>query len=117
MANLSSPVSTAAELIQTSDNNGNVHSLATGLMSRCLQSGPGGGIMLHCHHHRNSPIKTGSGVSHCNVSFIVKGQNHNPTVSKPQQKPRTERIMLFYLNSGFPLGKLCGTLGGDQSVL
>ena len=62
--------------------------------------------MLHCHHHSNSHIKIGSGVSHCNVSFTVKGQNRNSTMSKPQQKPRTERITFFYLNwtVGFVLG-------------
>ena len=121
-ANFSSPISAvketavtklpASELIQTSDNNGNVHSLATALMLSCLQSGPGGGWdsrswswvegggrgggggggYIHnatLSHHSNSHIKIGSGVSHCNVSFTVNGKNRNSTMSKPQQKPRT----------------------------
>ena len=80
-ANFSSPISTvkeaavtklpASELIQTSDNNGNVHSLATALMLSCLQSGPGGAGIPELELGGRG--RSGGG-----------GYIHNATLSPPQ---------------------------------
>ena len=51
-------------------------------------------LSLHCHHQNDSCIKTGSGVSHFSVSFIVRDKvtTQCPQTTTFKEKGESKRI-------------------------